>query len=174
MLVYYYLNNFMRKLLVLLTLILSFISVSISSYADQSQDELLKKEKLIQEKMVGIRDVTMCQVLYYNFALYFVITDTITKDFQIDEEKRKPFMQMYDSSKNKYLQFKEISKQLMFEVAELGVPLPIIQQTEMIGQRMALDSISSLTATMFNDPTYGDKFFDTLLELSNLCDNNRK
>ena len=92
----------MRKLLVLATILLSFITFSINVFAEESQDELIKKEQAIQEKMVAVRDSTMCQVLYYNFALYFVITDTIAKDFGISEEDREQFMKIYESSKNKY------------------------------------------------------------------------
>ena len=160
----------MQKLLVLSIFLLSFIFVSINSYADESQLESINKEQLIQEKMVAVRHSTMCQVLYYNFALYFIITDTIAKDFNIPEEDREAFMKVYESSKNKYELFYNHSQVLVAETVELGVPFPVVRQAEMLGSRMAVDSITSLTRTLIQDPSYGDKFFDTLLELSNLCD----
>ncbi len=160
----------MRKLLVLATILLSFITFSINVFAEESQDELIKKEQAIQEKMVAVRDSTMCQVLYYNFALYFVITDTIAKDFGISEEDREQFMKIYESSKNKYESFYSHSQVLVAETVQLGVPFNVVRQAEILGSRMAVDSITSLTRTLIDDPSYGDKFFDTLLELSNLCD----
>ena len=120
--------------------------------------------------MVAGRDSTMCQVLYYNFALYFVITDTIAKDFGISEEDREQFMKIYESSKNKYESFYSHSQVLVAETVQLGVPFNVVRQAEILGSRMAVDSITSLTRTLIDDPSYGDKFFDTLLELSNLCD----
>ena len=160
----------MRKLLVLATILLSFITFSINVFAEESQDELIKKEQAIQEKMVAVRDSTMCQVLYYNFALYFVITDTIAKDFGISEEDREQFMKIYESSKNKYESYYSHSQVLVAETVQLGVPFNVVRQAEILGSRMAVDSITSLTRTLIDDPSYGDKFFDTLLELSNLCD----
>lgn len=160
----------MRKLLVLATILLSFTTFSINVFAEESQDELIKKEQAIQEKMVAVRDSTMCQVLYYNFALYFVITDTIAKDFGISEEDREQFMKIYESSKNKYESFYSHSQVLVAETVQLGVPFNVVRQAEILGSRMAVDSITSLTRTLIDDPSYGDKFFDTLLELSNLCD----
>ena len=160
----------MRKLLVLATILLSFITFSINVFAEESQDELIKKEQAIQEKMVAVRDSTMCQVLYYNFALYFVITDTIAKDFGISEEDREQFMKIYESSKNKYESFYSHSQVLVAETVQLGVPFNVVRQAEILGSRMAVDSITSLTRTLIDDPSYGDKFFDTLLELPNLCD----
>ncbi len=160
----------MRKLLVLATILLSFITFSINVFAEESQDELIKKEQAIQEKMVAVRDSTMCQVLYYNFALYFVITDTLAKDFGISEEDREQFMKIYESSKNKYESFYSHSQVLVAETVQLGVPFNVVRQAEILGSRMAVDSITSLTRTLIDDPSYGDKFFDTLLELSNLCD----
>ena len=68
----YKLNIFMQKLLVLSIFLLSFIFVSINSYADESQLESINKEQLIQEKMVAVRDSTMCQVLYYNLSLIHI------------------------------------------------------------------------------------------------------
>ena len=160
----------MRKLLVLATILLSFITFSINVFAEESQDELIKKEQAIQEKMVAVRDSTMCQVLYYNFALYFVITDTRAKDFGISEEDREQFMKIYESSKNKYESFYSHSQVLVAETVQLGVPFNVVRQAEILGSRMAVDSITSLTRTLIDDPSYGDKFFDTLLELPNLCD----
>ena len=59
---------------------------------------------------------------------------------------------------------------LVAETVQLGVPFNVVRQAEILGSRMAVDSITSLTRTLIDDPSYGDKFFDTLLELSNLCD----
>ena len=100
----------MRKLLVLATILLSFITFSINVFAEESQDELIKKEQAIQEKMVAVRDSTMCQVLYYNFALYFVITDTIAKDFGISEEDREQFMKLENHQKTNMNPFTVIHK----------------------------------------------------------------
>jgi hypothetical protein len=160
----------MRKLLVFLTLFVCLISTSVTSYAEESQDDLIQKQMIMQDKLVALRDTTQCQVVYYNFALYFVVAENIAKDFRISEKNRKPLLKIYESSKDKYNQFRELSKELMKEGVEIGIPWNIIQQTEFIGQRMATDQLGALSNSLFEDPTYGDVFFDSLIVISNQCD----
>ena len=160
----------MRKLLVFLTLVVCLILTSITSYAEESQDDLLQQQMIMQDKLVALRDTTQCQVVYYNFSLYFAVANTIAKDFKLSEKNREPLLKIYENSKDKYNQFREISKELMKESTEIGIPWNIIQQTEFIGQRMATDQLGALSNSLFEDPTYGDVFFDSLIAISNQCD----
>jgi hypothetical protein len=36
---------------------------------------------------------------------------------------------------------------------------------------MATDQLGALSNSLFEDPTYGDVFFDSLIAVSNQCDN---
>jgi hypothetical protein len=155
------------KRLLLTVILLCFLPLS--SFADNHQEDL-EKQLLIQNKILNIRDLTSCGVLYYNLSLYFGIAYTIGMEFNENPELLETYKTIHKNSFIKYKQFSDKNFEIYSELIEMGVPEAFASQPGYTGQRMALDSLTAMSKSLNEDLTKGDQFLSGLLSITDICD----
>lgn len=160
-----YLNIFMRYWSKLLTIIVFFFCSTIA-VAEENQVPNLESEKV---KLLA--EVSACEIAYFNLTVFFLVTNIMNDEFQIEHDGRELHSVIFEKSRARYNDLSTMKKNIADSLVEEGYDPYTIQMIMNNSSSEVVMLVQGMISNLIKDPSKARTMFAIFVKGTDECDN---
>lgn len=161
---YMYLNIFMRYWSKLLTIIVFFFCSTIA-VAEENQVPNLESEKV---KLLA--EVSACEVAYFNLTVFFLVTNIMNDEFQIEHDGRELHSVIFEKSRARYKDLTAMKNNIANSLVEEGYDPYTIQMIMTNSSNEVVMLVQGMISSLVEDPSKARTMFGIFVKGTDECD----
>jgi hypothetical protein len=159
-----YLNIFMRYWSKLLTIIVFFFCSAIA-VAEEN-----KVPNLENKKIKLLAEVSACEIAYYNLTVFFLVTNIMNDEFQIEHDGRQLHSVIFEKSKTRYKDLTAMKNSIANSLVEEGYDTYTIQMIMGKSQQEVIGLVQGMISGLIQDPSKASTMFGIFVKSTDQCD----
>tara|TARA_B100001057_G_C22451970_1_gene795435 strand:+ start:111 stop:593 length:483 start_codon:yes stop_codon:yes gene_type:complete len=148
----------------LLTIIVFFFCTTIA-VAEEN-----KVPNLENEKIKLLAEVSACEIAYYNLTVFFLVTNIMNDEFQIEHDGRQLHSVIFEKSKTRYKDLTAMKNSIANSLVEEGYDTYTIQMIMGKSQQEVIGLVQGMISGLIQDPSKASTMFGIFVNSTDQCD----
>ena len=148
----------------LLTIIVFFFCTTIA-VAEENQVPNLENEKI---KLLA--EIGACESAYYNLTVFFLVTNVMNDEFQIEHDGRELHSVIFEKSKSRYKDLTAMKNNIANSLVEEGYDPYTIQMVLSTSQQEVVRLVQGMISSLVEDPSQAKTMFGIFVNGTDECD----
>ncbi len=148
----------------LLTIIVFFFCSTIA-VAEENQVPNLESEKV---KLLA--EASACEIAYYNLTVFFLVTNIMNDEFQIEHDGRQLHSVIFEKAKTRYKDLTAMKNNVANSLVEEGYDPYTIQMIMSKSQQEVIGLVQGMISGLIQDPSKASTMFGIFVKSTDQCD----